>query len=95
MGDADPSAPGSGRQQTAMRILTGLNSYARTGQGDVKALEGDLAGLLRLRVGGYRVLFDETAASAAASKLIAEVEGNFPSVPGFQGRSRTDCKCWP
>lgn len=44
-----------------MRILTSLNRYAKTGQGDVKALEGDLTGLLRLRVGGYRVLFDETA----------------------------------
>jgi mRNA-degrading endonuclease RelE of RelBE toxin-antitoxin system len=27
----------------------------------VKALDGDLAGLFRLRIGDYRVLFDETA----------------------------------
>lgn len=48
-------------QQTAMRILTALHRYAETGQGDVKALEADLAGLQRLRVGDYRVLFDQTA----------------------------------
>ena len=48
-------------QQTAMGILTGLHRYAETGQGDVKALQGDLDGLLRLRIGEYRVLFDETA----------------------------------
>jgi mRNA interferase RelE/StbE len=48
-------------QQTAMSILTGLHRYAETGQGDVKALQGDLEGLLRLRIGEYRVLFDETA----------------------------------
>jgi len=48
-------------QQTAMGILTGLHRYAETGHGDVKALEGDFAGLLRLRIGNYRLLFDETA----------------------------------
>jgi mRNA-degrading endonuclease RelE of RelBE toxin-antitoxin system len=46
-----------------MRVLTALHRYAETGRGDVKALEGDLAGLLRLHVGGYRVLFDETGES--------------------------------
>ena len=48
-------------QQTAMRVLAALHRYAETGEGDVKALEADLAGLQRLRVGPYRVLFDETA----------------------------------
>ncbi len=47
-------------KSAAMRVLTGLHRYAESGQGDIKALEGDLAGLLRLRVGEYRVLFDET-----------------------------------
>lgn len=48
-------------RQNAMRVLTALHNYAETGDGDVKTLEGDLAGLLRLRIGDYRVLFDETA----------------------------------
>lgn len=32
-----------------------------SGGGDVKALEGDLAGYWRLRVGGYRVIFSRSA----------------------------------
>lgn len=48
-------------QQTAMRILTSLHHYAETGRGNVAAVHADVAGLLRLRVGDYRVLFDETA----------------------------------
>lgn len=50
-------------RENAMRVLNALHQYAETGHGDVKALEGDLAGLLRLRVGDYRVLFDETSDS--------------------------------
>jgi mRNA-degrading endonuclease RelE of RelBE toxin-antitoxin system len=40
-----------------MRILIALTSYARTGEGDVKALEGKLTGTYRLRVGDWRVRF--------------------------------------
>jgi mRNA interferase RelE/StbE len=47
-------------QKTAMRILTGLHRYAESGQGDVRTLEDDTADLLRLRIGDYRILFDET-----------------------------------
>ncbi len=38
-------------------ILKALTGYAITGEGDVKALSGRKA--FRLRVGDYRVLFDE------------------------------------
>jgi mRNA-degrading endonuclease RelE of RelBE toxin-antitoxin system len=48
-------------KQTAMSILIGLHRSAETGHGDVKALKGELGGLRRLRIGGHRVLFDETA----------------------------------
>jgi mRNA interferase RelE/StbE len=48
-------------RQAAMRALQALHRYAETGQGDVKALSGEFEGLLRLRVGSHRVLFDETA----------------------------------
>jgi mRNA-degrading endonuclease RelE of RelBE toxin-antitoxin system len=48
-------------QKTALRILQALHRYAETGEGRVKPLSGDFEGLLRLRVGNHRVLFDETA----------------------------------
>ncbi len=34
--------------------------YAATGAGRVKPLSGEFEGLLRLRVGNHRVIFDET-----------------------------------
>lgn len=48
-------------QPVAMSILKALHRYAETGQGRVKPLFGELEGLLRLRVGNHRLLFDETA----------------------------------
>jgi mRNA interferase RelE/StbE len=48
-------------QRTAMRILHALHRYAETGDGDVKRLTGVFDGLLRLRVGSWRVVFDETS----------------------------------
>lgn len=47
-------------QPTALKILRTIDAYARSGEGPVKALNGKFEGLLRLRVGNYRVLFDET-----------------------------------
>ncbi len=44
-------------QPTAMRVFEGILRFARTGSGDVNALQGDLAGAFRLRLGDYRVLF--------------------------------------
>jgi mRNA interferase RelE/StbE len=44
-------------RSTAMRLFEGVLRFARTGSGDVTALQGDLAGAFRLRVGNYRVLF--------------------------------------
>jgi len=44
-------------QPTAMRLFDGIFRFAQTGSGDVKALHGDMAGALRLRLGDYRVLF--------------------------------------
>ena len=43
---------------TAMRLFEGGAHFARTGSGDVKALQGRMAGDLRLRLGDYRVLFN-------------------------------------
>ena len=59
----EPKVPAEVRsvdQQSALQILTALHRYADTGLGNVKALSGEFDGLLRLRVGNYRVLFDET-----------------------------------
>ena len=40
------------------RVEGGLERYALTGHGDVKAMQG--VPLLRMRIGHYRVLFTET-----------------------------------
>lgn len=48
-------------QQSAIAILTAIHRYAKSGTGAVRTLTGEFEGLLRLRVGDYRVLFDETA----------------------------------
>ena len=45
-------------RETAMRILAALDRFARIGEGDIKKLQGD-SGELRLRVGDYRVRFNE------------------------------------
>ena len=47
-------------QPTAMQILTAVHRYAESGEGKVKPLSGEFEGLLRLRVGSHRILFDET-----------------------------------
>jgi len=44
--------------ETAMRILTALDHFAETGEGDIKKLQGN-SDELRLRVGDYRVRFTE------------------------------------
>ena len=45
-------------REDAMRILTALDRFARTGEGDIKKLQGE-SEELRLRVGDYRVRFTE------------------------------------
>ncbi len=52
--------PGDAREQ----VEVGLRRYATTGQGDVKALQGREG--YRLRIGGYRVIFDEDASTILA-----------------------------
>ena len=44
--------------QQTIRIPNAINRYAGTGHGDVRPVQG--TNILRLRVGVYRVLFDET-----------------------------------
>lgn len=44
---------------TRERIGREVESFAATGQGDVKRLKGKLDGLFRLRVGDWRVFFSE------------------------------------
>jgi mRNA-degrading endonuclease RelE of RelBE toxin-antitoxin system len=44
-------------RDSAMRILRALTLYARTGEGDLKALSGPWEGCFRLRVGEYRIIF--------------------------------------
>ena len=59
-----PNVPAEVRaiaQPIALDILKALHRYATTGRGRVKPLSGEFEGLLRLRVGSYRILFDETS----------------------------------
>jgi mRNA interferase RelE/StbE len=46
------------------QVESGLHRYAMTGQGDVKALQG--RGGFRLRIGSYRVIFDEDSTTILA-----------------------------
>jgi mRNA interferase RelE/StbE len=46
------------------QVEAGLFRYAMSGQGDVKALQGRAG--FRLRIGNYRVIFDEDAVSILA-----------------------------
>ena len=46
------------------RVEAGLHRYAMTGQGDVKALRGRDG--YRLRIGSYRMILDEDAATILA-----------------------------
>jgi mRNA interferase RelE/StbE len=46
------------------QVEAGLHRYAMTGQGDVKALQGRDG--YRLRIGSYRVIFDEDATTILA-----------------------------
>jgi len=46
------------------QVEAGLHRYAMSGQGDVKALKGRAG--FRLRIGSYRVIFDEDATTILA-----------------------------
>ncbi len=56
-------------QKAALSILAAIHRYAATGVGDVKQLSGAFDGLLRLRVGDYRILFDETAETITVHRI--------------------------
>ena len=51
-------------QDAREQVEAGLHRYALTGQGDVKALQGRSG--FRLRVGSFRVIFDEDATTILA-----------------------------
>jgi mRNA interferase RelE/StbE len=67
-----PNVPAEVRaiaQPIALDILKALHRYAATGRGRVKPLSGEFEGLLRLRVGNYRVLFDETSEAITVHRV--------------------------
>jgi mRNA-degrading endonuclease RelE of RelBE toxin-antitoxin system len=47
-------------QAEAIRILRSIGEFAKSGQGDVRALAGPYAGKFRLRIGNYRMIFRKT-----------------------------------
>jgi hypothetical protein len=58
-------------QNTAMRMFEGILRFARSGSGDLAALQGDLAGLFRLRLGGLS-RHRASSASDIAARPIAD-----------------------
>ena len=42
---------------TAMQLFESVLHFSRTGGGDLKSLQGELAGAYRLRHGDYQILF--------------------------------------
>jgi mRNA-degrading endonuclease RelE of RelBE toxin-antitoxin system len=67
-----PSVPAEIRaidQRTALGILRALHRYAETGKGRVKPLAGSFEGLMRMRVGNHRVLFDEAEDSITVHRV--------------------------
>ena len=44
-------------QKTRQRIAAGVETFASTGRGDVRRLQGKMGALYRLRVGEWRVIF--------------------------------------
>jgi mRNA interferase RelE/StbE len=57
---------------SARRIKSGIERYAETGEGDVKALKAvslNNERALRLRIGDYRVIFIETLEVVAIEKI--------------------------
>jgi mRNA interferase RelE/StbE len=55
-------------RETAMRILTALDRFARTGEGDVKALQG--RDELRLRIADYRLFFVNIADALEVRRVL-------------------------
>ena len=56
-------------QRAALNILAAIHRYAATGTGKVKPLSGEFEGLLRLRVGKHRVIFEETEESITIHRV--------------------------
>ena len=68
----EPHVPAEVRaiaQPIALDILKALHRYAETGRGRVKPLSGEFQGLLRLRVGNYRILFDDTSDAITVHRI--------------------------
>jgi mRNA-degrading endonuclease RelE of RelBE toxin-antitoxin system len=57
------------KQRVALNILTAIHRYAATGAGRVKPLSGEFEGLLRLRVGNHRVIFEETESAITIHRI--------------------------
>jgi mRNA interferase RelE/StbE len=56
-------------REAALEILQSLTRYFNSGEGNLKALRGQFQGLVRLRVGDYRVLLEVTNDEATVVKV--------------------------
>ena len=57
-------------RETAMRILTALDRFARTGEGDVKRRQDIEPPEFRLRVGDYRLFFANIADALEVRRVL-------------------------
>lgn len=52
------------------RILAAVERLAETERGDIRHLQGDKSGMLRLRVGNWRVLFSQDGAEIVVRRVL-------------------------
>jgi mRNA-degrading endonuclease RelE of RelBE toxin-antitoxin system len=71
---------------TALRVLHALHRFAESGDGDIKALQGNVDEL-RLRIADYRLFFVYTARTVASKSAVSAI-GAKRTVIGTLTRSR-------
>jgi len=55
---------------TRQRIVTAVERFAETERGDIRHLQGDKSGYLRLRVGPWRVLFSQAEGEIVVRRVL-------------------------
>jgi mRNA interferase RelE/StbE len=55
---------------TRQRIVAAVERFAETERGDIRHLQGDKSGVLRLRVGPWRVLFSQEGNEIVVRRIL-------------------------
>lgn len=59
----------------ASRVIAAVDRFAASGRGDIKHLQGQLAGQMRLRVGDQRVVLHSDANEIRVVRVVPRGEG--------------------